>query len=1342
FVPLPNRIERYDLATQSWLTPISLPSGYGALSTGAIDSDGIYVAYDKSTYRYNLNGANEAHILTTTDPVVGLHTDGGLLLINHSVSLYARLKSVAKSTNTVIASFENYIDSLAGSSIAPSINKIFGRSLGVSPADITYASYTDAGQFIEGGDSPHHGDYPSAMQTWVFPDNGRVVDDSGTIYSASSLTYVASFGGRIDDLAFYGGNIPIVARGSELIAYSPALLPTGSKQLGYSPKTIFISDDQVAAFISNDAMPGGIAATLVPLSALNPPQPGSAVDPHGVPYTPSGSFIDKDGLIYFFSKTHQSIFRWNPATQDYLSTIPLLGVPEYVAYSVSNHKIYTAYQSGLIRSIDLSAATWSEQPFAALPAAPRGLSTADQYVFATDSSGAWDSHYSFRPDGTLVGSVEWNYYSTEYIWNPAAQKMYFFRDDTSPNDLIWEEINANGTAYPAIPAGSIGVYKDSPLHTSEGFAHPIRISPNGSMVVLGSGVIHDAITLERSAATLANPVTDIAWAGNSGAISTIRTIAGTTQFQRWNAPTYGQGTVLQVPGAAHALKTLKGGTSLLGVTIAADGVPSFYVLDENFSVIAPSTLQAPQRLGVSVVAANKVDIAWADITGEAFYSVERKVGAGGIWTQIGTTGLSSTTFSDSAVSTGITYYYRVTARNGALASPASSELEVPVATPSIPATLTASALSSSEIQVTWSDVERETTYLLDRRIAPSGTWSQITTPALNVTSYKDQYLSSNTTYEYRVRAQNAIGASGYSTTASAKTNATIPSAPYLYTPTATSSYSVSLSWYNNGGLPESYSISRRISGVTAWTLLTTVAYPATSYTDLTVSPASTYQYMITATNSAGTSASSSTVSVITPAPPSPTQPAGFAARTVSGTDLFLTWTDSLYETTYRVERRLGEGAWETLTTIAANSVMYHDTTVVTGAYYGYRIVAVNAQGTTLSAEDYAVAENLVALYQDKFDPGVQAGLWELITGGSVNSGIGFMTGNALWFSGNGRRAAMTQPLEIGSNTYLNFFFRAGNEAVDGANWNNSEANERVFLDYSINGSDWVVMQTLATIYPNHSTWTDYSIEIPLAAQSLGTRFRWRQEAHSGVNTDHWAIENMSVTGPAPQRPPPPAFIIANANSSTAAAIFWAAAKGASSYTIERREHDEAWESIASVAGNQTYYTDLTVSPATLYQYRVFATNPAGSSSPSSHAIVFTWSRLVDWKATMFGNIDSEAAASLALNGNGVPNLLEFAFNMDPYGPSPTLASSGISGMPALSCDASTGRLRVELVRRKLATAPGIVYVVEFSSDLKNWNEGGIEVSVTDIDPTWERVVVEDNSPVNDPHRFGRVRVVE
>jgi hypothetical protein len=602
------RIERFSTTDSQWLPAIILPTVYGPATAMSVDADTLYVAYGQSAKRYSLGGSNETHLVNTAESIQSIFTDGNLILLNHSISAYARLTSINKSNNALIAQFDNYIDSVSGASIAPGINKIFGRSVGISPSDITYVGYNDDGTFSGGGDSPHHGDYPGALRTWVFPNQTKVVDDSGTVYSTGNLTYLNSFGGAFTDLDFYGVDIPIVLRGSQLQSYTSSLLPVGSYTFPVTPRNIYVAGSNVLAFTWDVGQPNGIRLDTVPLSNLNPPTPGQPINPQGLAFTPDASFIDRNGVLFLFSKAQQSLFRWDCSNQMYLSTIPLLGSPSYIAYSASNHAVYSAYSSGLIRRMALDSTNAAEVPFADLPSAPSGLATADTYVFAMDGSGAWGTHYTFDDAGRLVDSVDWNYYSTEFIWCSVRQKMYFFRDDTSPNDLLWEQINANGVAYPGQPPGGIGSYLDSPLHDSTGFVHPIRVSPDGTVVVLGSGMIHDATTLARLGTALGNSITDAAWA--DGQLRTLRLISGVSQLQQWTQPNYGLGSVRQLPGSPVRLLEL--GPDRLVAICLMNGIPSFYVLDGSFNIIAPNTLAAPLAVAANIVSPSQVNLSWVD----------------------------------------------------------------------------------------------------------------------------------------------------------------------------------------------------------------------------------------------------------------------------------------------------------------------------------------------------------------------------------------------------------------------------------------------------------------------------------------------------------------------------------------------------------------------------------------------------------------------------------------------------------------------------------------------------------------------------------------------------------
>jgi bacterial leucyl aminopeptidase len=93
-----------------------------------------------------------------------------------------------------------------------------------------------------------------------------------------------------------------------------------------------------------------------------------------------------------------------------------------------------------------------------------------------------------------------------------------------------------------------------------------------------------------------------------------------------------------------------------------------------------------------------------------------------------------------------------------------------VQTPSPPSNLGATAISSSQINLNWTDKSaNETGFKIEQATSLSGPYSQIATVGTNVNTYQNAGLKRNTTYFYRVRAYNAAGNSGYSNTASAAT---------------------------------------------------------------------------------------------------------------------------------------------------------------------------------------------------------------------------------------------------------------------------------------------------------------------------------------------------------------------------------------------------------------------------------------------------------------------------------------------------------------------------------------------------------------------------------------------
>jgi hypothetical protein len=90
--------------------------------------------------------------------------------------------------------------------------------------------------------------------------------------------------------------------------------------------------------------------------------------------------------------------------------------------------------------------------------------------------------------------------------------------------------------------------------------------------------------------------------------------------------------------------------------------------------------------------------------------------------------------------------------------------------PDAPAGLTATEVSSTQIDLGWTDnSDDESGFKIERKTGSGGNYTQVDTVGTDVTAYTDRGVSPGTEYYYRIRAYNAGGNSDYSNEASATT---------------------------------------------------------------------------------------------------------------------------------------------------------------------------------------------------------------------------------------------------------------------------------------------------------------------------------------------------------------------------------------------------------------------------------------------------------------------------------------------------------------------------------------------------------------------------------------------
>src|SRR5207253_2519357 len=238
------------------------------------------------------------------------------------------------------------------------------------------------------------------------------------------------------------------------------------------------------------------------------------------------------------------------------------------------------------------------------------------------------------------------------------------------------------------------------------------------------------------------------------------------------------------------------------------------------------------------------------------------------------------TYTDSAVTNGVTYYYQVSAVNspgeGAKSNEASATPNAPPpppTPPSAPQNLAATG-GSAQVTLTWQAPASNggspiTNYRIYRGLSP-GTETLLTTVGA-VTSYTDTAVTNGVTYYYQVSAVNNVGEGPRSNEASATPTApaTPPGAPQGLVATAGDA-TVTLTWSapsSNGGSPiTNYRIYRGTASG-GETLQATIGNVLT-YTDTTVTNGVTYYYQVSAVSNAGEGPRSNEASA------TPTAPAG------------------------------------------------------------------------------------------------------------------------------------------------------------------------------------------------------------------------------------------------------------------------------------------------------------------------------------------------------------------------------------------------------------------------------------------------------------------------------------
>ncbi len=209
---------------------------------------------------------------------------------------------------------------------------------------------------------------------------------------------------------------------------------------------------------------------------------------------------------------------------------------------------------------------------------------------------------------------------------------------------------------------------------------------------------------------------------------------------------------------------------------------------QSTEVSATPVAPPPAPTGLTATPGNaQVSLSWSASSGATTYNVYRATTSGGEGSTAYATGITTTTYTNTGLTSGTKYFYTVAAVNAGGTSAQSSEVSATTMPPT-PTGLSATS-GNAQVVLSWSASSGATTYNVYRATTSGGEGATAYATGITTTTYTDSAANNGTPYYYKVAAVNAGGTSAQSTEVSATPQA--PAATTTTTANTSVTYSAS-----------------------------------------------------------------------------------------------------------------------------------------------------------------------------------------------------------------------------------------------------------------------------------------------------------------------------------------------------------------------------------------------------------------------------------------------------------------------------------------------------------------------------------------------------------------------
>lgn len=606
----------------------------------------------------------------------------------------------------------------------------------------------------------------------------------------------------------------------------------------------------------------------------------------------------------------------------------------------TNYQIYrsTKKSSGYTKVADVSAAQ------------------AGEYVDTTVKT-ATDYYYKIRAANVQNGKSCYSDYSgIKTGWSIAATKITGVNSQENGALLVkWNAVKnvyryqvyrsteQNGV-YSLIATVSKTSYQDKTVKADTPYYYKVRTvnrvsSVNGygseSAVKLGKQIAKTSITAIQ---TVSETQIKLVWSAPSEAVG-YKVYRSTSKNGTYKlVKTISKGTT-----TSYTDSKLSTGKTYYYKVQALNKVGSFEGKGQLSSAAYTKLLKKTSIQYVQTQNETSLKVAWKKVSGAYGYQVARSTSKNGTYQVIGTTSSESKiSYTDTTVTAGKTYYYKVsviTKNNG------TSGYSAVVSGKTVTSTTISGVqgTSSTSLRISWAKSAGAGGYEIYRSTSKNGKYAKVAAvKSAGTVTYNDKSIKSNKTYYYKVRAYNVnngkTGYSGYSEAAGGKG---------ILVSKITGAYSqdtgaLQLTW-NEVTDAYRYQVSRSTSKNGSYKAIATVK--TASYEDKSAKTNTAYYYKVRVVNRVGkTNYYGSYSSAVAGTQIGKTSISSIQAK--SDTQLSISWKKVSGATGYRVYRSTSKnGTYTLIKSISKGSTTaYTDQALTPATTYYYKIQALNKVG--------------------------------------------------------------------------------------------------------------------------------------------------------------------------------------------------------------------------------------------------------------------------------------------------------------------------------------------------------------------------------------------------------------